>query len=181
MGAVMVPLLASLTVPVVGQEDTDTHVTGSLLACGQYGDRTVQEDDSVELHLFRGRCSGQMSDPRVSGTYESDIQEVCFKEAGDRVCMLSATGEIQGPDGTWVGTWGSVHDATLTGLPTWSVMEGTGAYEGWTYLHHAVSPFGSDDSGTSGMLFEGPPPPWEPVHRVTASRRLGCLRRGGRG
>ena len=160
IGAVMVLLLASLTVPVVGQEDTDTHVTGSLLACGQYGDRTVQEDDSVELHLFRGRCSGQMSDPRVSGTYESDIQEVCFKEAGDRVCMLSATGEIQGPDGTWVGTWGSVHDATLTGLPTWSVMEGTGAYEGWTYWFYTPDQL-DGSAAVSGIIYEGPPPPWD--------------------
>ena len=141
-----------------GQTDGDTHVTGNL-SCAQAGEPTSLEDDSVTLDHFPGRCIATMSDPRISGTWDSDIQEACFNEAGAHVCLLYGTMEIAGPDGTWVGTWGSVHDATLSALPTWGVMEGTGAYDGWTYVLFSPDQL-SASAEASGLLYEGPPPPW---------------------
>jgi hypothetical protein len=157
-GTVILMLVGVIASPASGQTDSDTFVTGTL-SCDQAGERTVQEDDSVELHRFPGRCTGSMSDPRVSGISESDIEQACFGEAGEHVCMLWGATELTGPDGTWVGTVGSVHDDTLTSLPTWSVMEGTGAYEGWTYW--MFTPDQIDPSAiASGIIYEGPPPPW---------------------
>ena len=40
------------------------------------------EDDSVGLILIPGSCIATMSDPRVSGVMDNDLQEVCFGEAG---------------------------------------------------------------------------------------------------
>ena len=73
--------------------------------------------------------------------------------------MMFGTTEIAGPDGTWVGTFGSVNDVTLDEMPAWVVLEGTGAYEGWTYV--SFTPDQLDPNAVvAGILYEGPPPPW---------------------
>ena len=157
-GAVTLALLGGLGGAVVGQEDTDAHVTGTL-ACGPAGEVTVLNDDSVSLWLIPGSCIVAMSDPRVSGTMVSDIQEVCFSEAG-RACMFDITTVLSGPDGTWEGTGGSVHDATLTAAPGWGTLAGTGAYEGWNFVFYTPDQL-DPTAEASGIVYEGPPPPWD--------------------
>ena len=110
-GTVSLALLAIVAAPAIGQTESATWVTGTM-DCGRAAQGTSQEDDSVRLDQFPGQCSATMSDPRVSGTSESDIQEACFKLPGEP-CMMFGTTEIAGPDGTWVGGFGSVHDVTL--------------------------------------------------------------------
>ena len=156
-GTVSLALLAIVAAPAIGQTESATWVTGTM-DCGLAGQGTSQEDDSVRLDQFPGQCSATMSDPRVGGTSESDIQEACFK-LPDEPCMMFGTTEIAGPDGTWVGGFGSVHDVTLSKLPAWGVLEGTGAYEGWTYV--SFTPDQLDPNAVvTGILYEGPPPPW---------------------
>jgi hypothetical protein len=156
-GTVSLGLLVILAAPAIGQTESATWVTGTM-DCGLAGEGTSQEDDSVRLDQFPGQCSATMSDPRVGGTSESDIQEACFKLPGEP-CMMFGTTEIAGPDGTWVGTFGSMHDASLTALPAWATLVGTGAYEGWTYVSFTPDQL-DPDAVVTGILYEGPPPPW---------------------
>ena len=159
VGTVILVLLGGVGSLVAAQEAAGgVYVTGTI-QCDEAPGRTVQEDDAVELHLFSGQCVSVMSDPRLSGAAKSETEQFCLKDPRGHICMLWGATEIDGPDGTWVGTYGSVADEARTGLPGWGVMEGTGAYEGWTYWFHV--PDFMDPSGTAaGILYEGPPPPW---------------------
>ena len=144
--------------PGLAQTDRDTYVTGTL-DCGLAGDMTVEGDGSVSLERFPGECAAEFSDPRVSGTSESDIAEVCFNEAATSdACILWGATELTGPDGTWAGTWTAIHDES-GGLPTWSVMQGSGAYDGWTFVSLTPDQLNAGSS-TFGIVYEGPPPPW---------------------
>ena len=157
VGSVSLGLLVTLVAPAIGQTESTAWVTGKL-DCGRAEQGTSQEDASVRLDQFPGQCTATMSDPRVNGTWESDIQEACFKLPNEP-CMLFGTMEIVGTDGTWVGTWGSVNDVTLSKFPTWGVMEGTGGYDGWTYV--LFTPDQIDPNAVvTGILHEGPPWPW---------------------
>ena len=143
---------------VQAQAEGGTYLTGSV-QCIE-GSRTVQEDDAVEFHLIHfPKCTAAMSDPRLSGTGVHGMQQFCLKEEADHVCMGRGTLELTGPDGTWVGNLGWVEAPDRTKLPGWGVLEGTEAYEGWTFWFH--HPDLLDLSAvTSGILYEGPPPPW---------------------
>jgi len=158
VGTVTLVLLLG-AVPSLAQNGHDTAVTGTL-SCHLAGGMTADGDTSVTLERFPTECIAVFDDPRVSGTARSDITEACFKGAASSdACVLWGTIELSGPDGTWVGTVGSIPDGTLSTLPAWSVMEGTGEYEGWTYWMH--TPDQSDPSAkATGVVYEGPLPPW---------------------
>ncbi len=159
VGVMALVLLGGAGSMVAAQDaPDDTYVTGSAV-CLEPPGRTVQQDDAVELHLFRNECTLTSSDPRLSGTGVYDTQQFCRKEDAGHVCLGWGTYESTGPDGTWVGTFGWVEDPSRTKLPGWGVAEGTGAYEGWTYWYHM--PDLMDPSGEEyGILYQGPPPPW---------------------
>jgi hypothetical protein len=151
-------LVAVAAAPAHGQTGGATHVTGTISCARAAGGGTSQEDDSVRFDQFVGQCFAKLSDPRVSGGWRSDLQEVCFDLPGEP-CMMFGPGEILGPDGTWVGRVGSINDATLKAMPAWGVYEGTGPYEGWTFVFFTPDQLVSS-AETSGILYEGPPPPW---------------------
>jgi hypothetical protein len=157
--------LATVAAPASGQTDSDTYVTGTL-GCGLAGDVSLMDDESVTLERFPGRCVAEFNDPRITGTADSDITEVCFKEAGWK-CMLWGAVELKGPDGIWVGSWTAVSDET-GGLPTWLVAEGTGAYEGWTLVTFTPNQM-LPEASTFGFLYEGPPPPWGETLPLTSA------------
>jgi hypothetical protein len=157
VGTVILVLLGGTGSVALAQE-SDAHVTGTI-ACGPAGDSTVLEDESVALYLYPGRCTVTMSDPRVSGVMDADLQEVCFEDL-NHACLFHITSVLTGPDGTWVGTAGSIHDASLTALPAWATLVGTGAYEGWTFTFHASNQLDAS-AEVSGIVYEGPPPPWD--------------------
>jgi hypothetical protein len=156
----MLVLLGGLSGTVLAQAVEDasaTWVTGTI-QCARAPGGTSVEAGSITLDVFPGACFAKLSDPRVSGGWRGDAQRVCFDQPGEP-CMMFGTTDILGPDGTWVGTMGSINDATLAALPTWFVVEGTGAYDGWTFV--AFSPDQLDASAeVSGILYEGPPAPW---------------------
>ena len=159
IGTVILMLLGGVGSAVAAQEaHGDTYVTGTA-QCGLAPGRTMQEDDAVELHLFRDECTLTSSDPRLSGSGVYDIQQFCLKEDAGHVCMGWGTSEVTGPDGTWVGSLGYVEDPSRTGLASWGVQEGTGAYEGWTYWYH-IPDLMAPSAPEFGILYQGPPPPW---------------------
>ena len=65
------------------------------------------------------------------------------------------------------------------------LLEGSGAYEGWSFVAHWLDAFTGDPVPFSGLIYEGPPPPWGPPidptmvtskpHRA-ASAACGCSR-----
>ncbi len=76
--------------PATGQTDSDAWVTGTI-SCTIAGDITFQEGETHDLDLYPGRCFAQLSDPRVSGDWWSDIQQAWFKETGDHVLAFATT------------------------------------------------------------------------------------------
>ena len=159
VGTVILVLLGGAGSAVAAQEaDGGVYVTGNA-ECIEPPGRTIQDDGAVELHVFRNECTFTSSDPRLGGTGVYDIQQFCLKEETGHVCMGWGTGEVTGPDGTWVGTSGWVQDPSRTQIPMWGFAEGTGAYEGWTYWFH-VPDVMAPSSPEYGILYQGPPPPW---------------------
>lgn len=96
-----------------------------------------------------------MDDARVSGTTIGTCNSDCrtmSQPPGETGCVWWGTAELARPDGTWAGWW----------VGPLTVLQGTGAYEGWTYVVQ------SSDAAYSleGILYEGPPPPWGPPASV---------------
>jgi hypothetical protein len=159
VGTVSLVLLGGAGSAVIAEEASGgVYVTGTA-ECFEPPGRTVQEDDAVELHLFRNECTFTSSDPRLSGLGVADIQQFCLKEDAGHVCMGWGTSEVTGPDGAWLGTFGYVQDASGNKLPQWGFAEGTEAYEGWTYWYH-IPDLMAPSSPEYGILYQGPPPPW---------------------
>ena len=118
VGTVIVVLLGGAGSAVAAQEaDGGVYVTGNA-ECIEPPGRTIQDDGAVELHVFRNECTFTSSDPRLGGTGVYDIQQFCLKEETGHVCMGWGTGEVTGPDGTWVGTSGWVQDPSRTEIPS---------------------------------------------------------------
>lgn len=159
IGAATLVLLGLSAGPAMGQADADTWVTGTL-SCAMAGEATMQEDDANGLDLYPARCFAQLSDPRVSGDWWSEVQQAWFPETGDHAMAFGPT-EITGPDGTWVGTISHIADYTSEPYtaPAWGVFEGTGAYEGWTFVVSTPNQL-DPQAGLSGIVYEGPTPPW---------------------
>jgi hypothetical protein len=158
-GTIILVLLGGAGSAVTAQEAPGgVYVTGTA-ECAEVPGRTVQEDEGVELHLFRVECALTSSDPRLSGPGVYETQQYCPIDDAGHVCLGWGTYEVTGPDGTWVGTFGYVQDPFTTVLPQWGVAEGTGAYEGWTYWYH-IPDLMAPSSPEAGILYQGPPPPW---------------------
>lgn len=95
----------------------------------------------------------------MSGPEHGEYWSACYQASG---CIYWGTAEIDGPDGTWTGPWSGMDDAVL-GLASFHVdFEGTGAYEGWSFLAHWQDS-GSGEAEFSGLIYEGHRPPWEPA------------------
>jgi hypothetical protein len=109
-------------------------------------------------------CDWETDDPRVSGPGEGTWNVGCWD--GVRVCLYWGDMTITGPDGTWVGAFTGQDTRTLAGLGRGTaafqqVLEGTGAYEGWTYLAHLL--FNDYTMFVDGIVYEGTPLPWAPM------------------
>ena len=103
-------------------------------------------------------CEVTYSDPRVSGAQSTLYNEDCFGPAG-LPCVYWATHELVGPEGTWSGWTNGTTDPERDATG-YTVMTGSGDYEGLTFVSHAAGPFGETPTGF-GIIFEGdsPPPP----------------------
>ena len=158
VGTVTLTLLGGWSAVVTAQEAPGgVYVTGTA-ECIEPPGRTIQDDGAVELHVFRNECTFTSSDPRLSGTGVYDIQQFCLKEETGHVCMGRGTGEVAGPDGTWVGTWSGLGEPA--GGASFNVTtEGTGDYTGWTFMAVLREPFDGTPAAVHGLIFEGAPPP----------------------
>ena len=77
-------------------------------------------------------------------------------------CIYWGTYEIDGPDGTWVGPWSGTADLALGVASYLLLLEGTGAYEGWSFVANWKDSM-AGTSQFSGLIYPGPVPPWEPL------------------
>jgi hypothetical protein len=160
LGTVILALLGGLGGAVLAQtseEESVTWVTGTI-NCARAEEGTSVEDASVTFDFYPSRCFAKLSDPRVSGGWRGTGQQPCFKLPGEP-CMIFGSAEILGPDGAWVGTISSINDATLIAFPAMFVFEGTGDYDGWTFVLFTPDVTrGSVEA--SGIIYQGPPAPW---------------------
>ena len=104
------------------------------------------------------RCYNSASDPRVSGPVSGETRSACW--SGNR-CIHWGTTEVAGPDGTWIGPWTGT-DSKIVRRSSLFTLEGTGAYEGWSFILHSGGR-GEDPSTIefSGLIYPGPLPPWD--------------------
>ena len=172
-GAAIVVCLALVGMPALAQEASGEAsasaepVTDFVTGTGAC--RFVEPGMSV--YIDGGRhdqagfaCDWEMDDPRVSGPGEGTWNVGCWDDV--RVCLYWGEMTISGPDGTWVGAFTGQDTSTLGELGRGpvafqQVLEGTGAYEGWTYLAHLL--FDYSTMSVDGIVYEGTPLPWEPM------------------
>ena len=133
------------TAIVSGTESCEIVEFGSLTETGVWAN--VRRDFVVE-------CVAEMSDPRVSGISTSSLNTDCSSFG----CVMWGTSELVGPEGTWVGDYTMTlgHGDDGHSLST-SIGEGTGAYDGWTYIANTTS-VGMEGT-IEGFVFPGDPPP----------------------
>jgi hypothetical protein len=167
--AMIVCLLVSAS-PALAQDASPSRpgsvaVTGTILGmCEVQAGTDTVVDGAREWRGWTVTCRESMSDPRVSGPnvhrYDRDCRyPLAAGDADDAspvVCITWSDFVVSGPDGTWEGADRGL--VTPDGeSDTYRVATGTGAYAGWTYVSHA------DEGDVSGIIYEGPPPPWGPL------------------
>ncbi|MGD8487050.1 MAG: hypothetical protein PVG27_12135 [Chloroflexota bacterium] len=154
-GAAIVLCLALGGVPVVGQDETEPVAS---LATSPAPAPMVPAMVTGEFECFdRANCEERMSDPRVNGVHTPTmIREIDVPGANGFVAWGSLT--IPGPDGDWTGPFFAMAgwDFSPVGRMV-RVLEGTGAYEGWTYVSWPVT-YGTERQEVEGMIYKGPPP-----------------------
>ena len=172
VATVALVLLGGLGGSAVAQDDpmAPAMVTGTEACVGGEVETTPMDGYTI-LHGSgpEGGCTFTASDPRVSGTGTvTDFWDACYLMGPDDPpfypsgCIYWGTYRIDGPDGSWAGTWSGVDDADLGQASIQLLMEGTDAYDGWSFVAHMQDPFTGDPVTFSGLIYEGPLPPWEP-------------------
>ena len=123
------------------------------------GDLSTSDEDGVTRgHIPLFECTNEASDPRVSGPSQGEFFMACYPGTS---CIYWGTYEIDGPDGTWVGPWSGTADLALGVASYLLLLEGTGAYEGWSFVANWKDSM-AGTSQFSGLIYPGPVPPWEP-------------------
>ena len=149
-------LVLALTAPAVAQVDTASAVNGAINECLviAIGTDDTGPGASATTTDQVWKCQGQAGDERLSG----DI-DLVYNIAG-----WSGTGAVQwgyarisNDEGTWNGTWSSnVQEGGEQVILGW--YEGTGAYEGWTYVETQYGEY-QQPRETFGIVYPGTPPP----------------------
>lgn len=168
VGTVVVVLSQVTAASVVAQSEDPARtvqVTG-ISSCTH-----VQEGTSSRVGIGRNQhrdaiseCTTEMSDPRVSGTWRSILNEDCYLVEGTNyfACVMWGTEVLDDDEGGWECSWTGMSD--LWGENEgrgFGVCSGTGGYAGLTFVGERVfggaEDFG-DGTNTHGVIFEGPPP-----------------------
>jgi hypothetical protein len=117
-----------------------------------------------QMRGWTRHCRYDAADPRFSGWSDIVVNSDCYM-ADHSQCVRWGTERIPGPDGDWVGTYrgggfgGEVGGARFN----FAVLEGTGAYEGWTYVSYMnMAALGGEEWVIDGLVYDGPPPPVPP-------------------
>jgi hypothetical protein len=105
-------------------------------------------------------CRYDGADPRFSGWSDIVLDADLYAQDASRTVRWG-TERIPGPNGDWVGEYvgGSIgHGSGWRGNV--AVYEGTGAYEGWTYVQYLdMAALGGQEWVFDGLIYHGPPPP----------------------
>ena len=110
-------------------------------------------------------CSYTASDSRVTGTPTHEwIADISGPSSGD-VTVGWAPATLEGPEGNWTGHYYTVWGDTAH---VFSVLSGTGAYEGWHYVASSIDPEADGDADVVGVMYEGDPPPFGPLPPATS-------------
>ena len=149
--------------PPTSAEPATAFVSGTGL-CRFVAPGTQTRVEGVRRDQGGFACDWETDDPRVSGPGEGTWNIACWD--GNRICIYWGEMTISGPDGTWVGAYEGQDATTLEDLghgavALQQVLGGTGAYEGWTYVAHLLFNYSTMD--VDGIIYEGPPMPWEPL------------------
>ena len=114
-----------------------------------------------QLRGWGRNCRYDAADPRFSGWSDIVNNADCFS-ADNSNCVRWGTERIPGPDGDWVGTFRGV--GFTSARNNFEVLEGTGAYEGWTIVWYMdMAALGGEEWVIDGLIFHGPPPPVPPL------------------
>jgi len=171
-GTLTLALLGGLGGLAMAQDDpmAPAMVTGSEHCVG--GDLETTPMDGYTLMHVSGPevgCTVTASDPRVSGfATVGDFWDACYLMGPDDPpfypsgCIYWGRYRINGPEGSWEGTWSGVDDENLGQASMLLLLEGTDAYDGWSFVAHLLDPFTGEPPTFSGLIYEGPLPPWEP-------------------
>jgi len=168
-GTVMLALLGGVGTGVMAQDEgaAEPTLNPDFLATAtvdgtqscqftEFGTQTENEVWGSMRRDFVVECVEEMSDPRVSGTSTSILNGDCDAFG----CVMWGTFELVGPEGSWVGSYTTTlgHGDDWHGLGT-AIGEGTGAYEGWTYITHSTAFDPYLERTVEGFVFPGDAPP----------------------
>ncbi len=158
-GTVILALLGGLSVAVVAQdqgvEPTWTTLVEEQCMLAEDDAHTSETDGKLtRVRDYALACEVMFTDPRVSGMRSTLYNEDCL---GSFPCVYWATHELAGPDGTWSGWTTGTVDADRTAIGH-SVLTGSGAYEGLTFVWSAIGTY-DEPPIAYGLIYEGEPPP----------------------
>jgi hypothetical protein len=109
-----------------------------------------------------GHCEMRLSDPRVSGRNEPRrLGEVDVPNG----FVAWGTATIRGPDGDWTGPWAVMAGSDFSKTSQMiKILEGTEAYEGWTFVVWVTTPPGwqrGQPTEVEGVIYRGSAPQLE--------------------
>jgi hypothetical protein len=178
-GAAFVTCLVLVGVSAVGQTESPApsgsgadaastsvliHIEEPECVTGESG-TTTDANGVRQLRGFTRHCRYDGVDPRFAGWSDIVHNVDCYSEDASR-CVMWGTERIPGPDGEWVGTYrgGSMWVDAVGFRGDLEVLEGTGAYEGWTFVRYMdMAALGGAEWVIDGLIYEGPPPPVPPL------------------
>ena len=175
-GAAMVMCLAFGGLPAAGQGESPSpeptavydastavniHIEEAECVTGDQG-ATTYANGVKQLRGWTRHCRYDGADPRLSGWSDIVLNADCYAAGSD--CVRWGTERIPGPDGDWVGSYLGVGFTGDAGGARGNmvVLEGTGAYEGWTIVWY-VDMAGGEEWVIDGLIYQGPPPPVPPL------------------
>ena len=110
-------------------------------------------------------CTYTASDSRLTGTLTHVWMADISGPSSDDVTVGWAPATLEGPEGSWTGHYYVVWGDTAQ---VFSVLSGTGAYEGWQYIASSIDPEADGDADVVGVMYEGDPPPFGPLPPATS-------------
>ena len=124
---------------------------------GSPSEYSVGQGQAKRIRGLSQMCDTTYTDPRVSGRSAYVLNEDCFE---DGICVVWGTGMLSGPDGNWTGWWHGIDDEA-DNFDWYTVLTGTGAYEGMTFIIYSTGVW-PEVPDEVGVIYEGAPPPVEP-------------------
>jgi len=125
---------------------------------------TTYVNGVMQLRGATRHCRYDGADPRFSGLSDIVVNADCYSDDSSK-CVRWGTERIPGPDGDWAGTYAGGSIGKGSGWRgNFQILEGSGAYEGWTYVvYQDLAALGGQEWVFDGLIYHGPPPPIPPL------------------